>query len=380
MAPNLNSEDFYEILGVPKSADDAQLKKAYKKLAVKWHPDKNPGDEQATTNFQKISEAYATLSDEKKRKIYDMYGKDAANQSDQMPDDVPMGGHAGGFGGFPGGGGGGGFHFGRPGGGGGGGHGGMSQEEAAFLFSQFFGGSDPFGAFGGMGGGGMGGPGVRINMGGGPRGSRRSMQDPFGGAFGGGMGGGMPGGFGGSMPGGFGSSYAEPTYSRVKRYDAIPAGTVVSLKGLSSQPERNGDRGEVIQYDPNSGRYIVQIEDSDETIKVKPTNLLQHVHVKLHGLESKPELNGQRATIIAWDGTKQRYNVYVMSSGRVLSLKPSNVVLEDGTVGQIVNLQSKPELNGTWGTISSFNGSTGRYDVQLSADKILRLKLENIHV
>ena len=56
MAPNLNSEDYYQILGVPKSADDAALKKAYKKLAVKWHPDKNPGDEQATTNFQKISE------------------------------------------------------------------------------------------------------------------------------------------------------------------------------------------------------------------------------------------------------------------------------------------------------------------------------------
>jgi curved DNA-binding protein CbpA len=375
MAPNLNSEDYYEILGVPRSADEAALKKAYKKLAVKWHPDKNPGDERATKNFQKISEAYATLSDDKKRKIYDMYGKDAANQSDQMPDDVPMGGH-GGFGGFPGGGmPGGGFSF-RP-GGGGGGHG-MSQEEAAFLFSQFFGGSDPFGAFGGMGGGG---PGVRINMGG-PRGSRRGgggMQDPFGGAFGGSMGGGMPGGFG-SMPGGFGGSYSEPSYSRVKRYDAIPSGTVVSLKGLVNRPDRNGDRGQVVQYDARSGRYIIQLEDTDETMSVKPANLLQHVHVKLHGLESRPELNGQRGTIIAWDPAKLRYNVYIMSTGKALSLRPSNVVLEDGTVGQIVNLQSKPELNGQWGTIKSFNSQSGRYDIQLSADKILRLKLENIHV
>ncbi|KAL3934709.1 MAG: hypothetical protein SGARI_003273, partial [Bacillariaceae sp.] len=114
MAPNLNSEDYYQILGVPKNANDAALKKAYKKLAVKWHPDKNPGDEQATKNFQKISEAYAALSDEKKRKIYDMYGKDAANQSDQMPDDMPAGGGMGGFpgGGFGGGGMPGGFHFG----------------------------------------------------------------------------------------------------------------------------------------------------------------------------------------------------------------------------------------------------------------------------
>ena len=47
-----------------------------------WHPDKNPGDEQATKNFQKISEAYAILSDKEKRKVYDMYGKEAADQSD----------------------------------------------------------------------------------------------------------------------------------------------------------------------------------------------------------------------------------------------------------------------------------------------------------
>ena len=105
-----------------------------------WHPDKNPGDEQATKNFQKISEAYATLTDEKKRKIYDQYGKEAANQSDHM-DDMPGGGMPFGF---------------RP-GGGGHHHGGMSQEDAARIFAQFFGGGDPFGGgFGGMGGmGGM---------------------------------------------------------------------------------------------------------------------------------------------------------------------------------------------------------------------------------
>ena len=96
--------------------------------------------EQATKNFQKISEAYATLSDEKKRKIYDAYGKEAADQSDQMPNG-PMGGHAGFPGGMPGGS----FSFG---GGPGRGHG-MSADEAEFLFSQFFGGSDPFGGFGG---------------------------------------------------------------------------------------------------------------------------------------------------------------------------------------------------------------------------------------
>jgi curved DNA-binding protein CbpA len=332
---------------------------------LQWHPDKNPGDEQATKNFQKISEAYATLSDEKKRKIYDQYGKDAANQSDQMPDDMPMGG--GGFGGMPGGS----FNF-RPGGGGGGGRH-MSAEEAQFIFSQFFGDSDPFGAFGGMGGG----PGLRINVGGGmPRG-RGSMRggDPFGGSFGGmgDMGGGM-----GGMPG-FGGQPGNYRRQPV-RYDAIHPGTIVSLKGLVNRSDRNGDRGQVVQYDPTSGRYIVQIEDSDETMKVKPSNLLQHVHVTLHGLVNRPELNGRKGTIIAWDPRNERYNVYVMSTSKIMSMKPSNIVLEDETVGQIVGLQAKPDLNGKWGTIKNFSPQSGRYDVQISADQILRLKLENIHV
>lgn len=347
MAPNLNSKDYYAILGVPKSADDTALKKAYKKLAVKWHPDKNPGNEQATKNFQKISEAYAALSDEKKRKIYDAYGKDAADQSEQMPDGHPMAGGGGFPGGMPGGGS---FSFGA---GGPGGHH-MSTSEAEFLFGQFFGGADPFGMSGGRMGGGSG---VRVNMGGG-----RPGMDPFGGF----------GGMGGSMNVG--------RTSNAKRYDAIPAGTIVSLKGLISKPERNGDRGEILQYQQGEGRYIVQIEDSDETIKVRPSNLLQHVHVKVHGLESRGDLNGEKATILAWDDSKERYNIYIMSISKVISLKPSNIVLDNGTVGRITGLQSKPELNDKWATITKFSLESGRYDVQLSADKILRLKLDNIRL
>ena len=92
--------------------------------------------------------------------------------------------------------------------------------------------------------------------------------------FGGSMGGGMPGGFGGSMGGGMpGGSFRRQ--QQPKRYDAIPQGTVVSLKGLVSRPEKNGDRGEIQQYDPNSGRYIVHLEDTDETMSVKASNLLR---------------------------------------------------------------------------------------------------------
>ncbi|WP_417912030.1 DnaJ C-terminal domain-containing protein [Candidatus Electronema sp. TJ] len=66
--------EYYKILGVEKTASADEIKKAYRKLAVKYHPDKNPGDKAAEAKFKEISEAYAVLSDEKKRKEYDMYG------------------------------------------------------------------------------------------------------------------------------------------------------------------------------------------------------------------------------------------------------------------------------------------------------------------
>ena len=82
--------DYYEVLGVDKNADDAALKKAYRALAKKNHPDVNPGDAEAEKKFKEASEAYAILSDPEKRRQYDQFGHAAFEQ----------GGGAGGFGGF----------------------------------------------------------------------------------------------------------------------------------------------------------------------------------------------------------------------------------------------------------------------------------------
>ncbi len=68
--------DYYEILQVSRSATTAEIKKAYRKLAVKYHPDKNPGDKEAEEKFKKINEAYGVLSDDEKRALYDKYGKE----------------------------------------------------------------------------------------------------------------------------------------------------------------------------------------------------------------------------------------------------------------------------------------------------------------
>ncbi len=70
----MSKRDYYEVLGVPKTADEQAIKSAYRKLALKHHPDRNPGDKKAEEQFKAASEAYGVLADADKRHVYDRFG------------------------------------------------------------------------------------------------------------------------------------------------------------------------------------------------------------------------------------------------------------------------------------------------------------------
>ena len=70
----MSKRDFYEVLGISKSANEGEIKKAYRKMALKYHPDKNPGDNEAEDKFKEAAEAYEVLSDSQKRAQYDRFG------------------------------------------------------------------------------------------------------------------------------------------------------------------------------------------------------------------------------------------------------------------------------------------------------------------
>lgn len=88
----MEQKDYYEILGVNRSADDAEIKKAYRKLAMKYHPDRNSNDKESEEKFKEIQKAYGVLSDQQKRAAYDRFGHAGVDPS--------MGGGGSGFGGF----------------------------------------------------------------------------------------------------------------------------------------------------------------------------------------------------------------------------------------------------------------------------------------
>lgn len=333
-------KDYYGALGLDKRATAKDIKKAYRKLAVKYHPDKPNGDEE---KFKEISAAYEVLSDPEKKAKYDNGGYSTG---------------PGGFSGFGGGGFGGAHTYGGP------------TGDPREIFKMFFSneGGDPFASmFSGTTGGGADGFG----------------GDPFVSMFTQGMGGGnfaSSGGMPMNMAGMFGSGFGGQPQRRHPQV-AIPLGQRVIISGLSGAAVHNDKIGRVTAFDRSKERYTVDISGSDkDRLALKQANLTQLVKgIVVTNVESNKEFNGKRGAIQGW--RSDRYIVKLTTGGRQsMLLKPSKVILPDSTSIVMLGLSSSSgaQHNGHRGLIKNYDASSGRYIVETEDGKNLKIKLENV--
>jgi len=320
MAPNspeLRSDDYYKVLGVCRDASDADINKAYRKLALKYHPDKNQDNkEQAEEDFKRISEAYSTLSDAETRKIYDLGGKEGL-QGGVGPGFSPEGA------------------------------GGMSQEQAEALFRTFFGGAGGASFHGSVGGSafGFGQDGMDIgSIFAGLDGSRNSRRGN--------------------------SRREQPAY-------ALPVGTPVVIRGLVSAAQHNGKTGSVVAFDEVRLRYQVQVENSESIISVRPQNLTQQCSIEVIGLENKPELNGATGEVFNYQAKDGRYMVLLTAPKSVLSLQRRNCLLNQGTRVVLDGLTTE-KFNGEMARIVSVDRSKARYTVQCRNGEQIKVQYDKV--
>lgn len=330
------SKDYYNVLGVDRNADKSAIKKAYRKLAIKYHPDKNPGNQEAEEKFKEVSEAYEVLSDEDKRRQYDQFG-----------------GEGGGGGGFPGGGmGGGGFQFHSNGGG----------QDPREVFKMFFGeqGEDPFSALFGSGGGrggmfgGMGDGSFFPQFGGGASG------DPFASMMGGGMMGGSP--FGGMQ---------RPS-ANANKPGILKKGTAVFVHGLNGARQHNGKIGKISGYDERKDRYNVNL--GGNFIALKVDNIQQLIqNVEIVGVESRPEYNGKRGSIVSF---KDGRMVVQIDGGASMALLSTKLIVPDKT-RVILHGLSRDKFNGSKATVVNYDRAADRYLVETSRKEKIKVKRIN---
>jgi curved DNA-binding protein CbpA len=315
-------ENYYEILGLDKNATESEIKKAYRKLAVKYHPDKNPNNKEAEEKFKVISEAYSVLSDKEKKEQYDRFGKQGI-----------------------------------------GGNGGpnMSNVNPHDIFNVFFGGGaggNPFNVNMGPGfRGGNDGNTFNINMGPGFRGTR---------VFNNGNGGVTFQTFNSGMPG------MNIPKRDINRFGIISNGIKVLIKGLINASDYNNCMGVIRNYDLNKQKYIIRTGNKD--ILLDTNNFIQLLDVTIHNLKSDESLNGKVTKVI--DYINDRYVIDL--NNKRYSLNVSNLIVSNGMCVRLKGIVSKKELNDKWGRIVSYDESNERYLIQINKALSLKIKLENI--
>jgi curved DNA-binding protein CbpA len=370
MASNssIHSDDYYKVLGLARNASDKEIEKAYKKLALKHHPDKNPDrKEQAEEEFKKLNEAYDVLHSPEKRKAYDHEGLDGGRSGN------PQGGEHN-------------FSF----GGGGPRQANMSREEADAIFKTFFSctsacQSNGSGTFSGFGGDGF---------------SSSGSSDGFAGLGSSGFGiFNSPGMTAGRFPDSASRSFASlrrppaaasnrPTKLRRSNGRSesscepyiLENGAKVAIQGLTKSREHNEKTGDVISWDGTRGRYEVLAMSGVEgmsSLWLRPQNITQLCVIEMTGLTSKPELNGKRGHIQNYDQSTRRYTVLPADACASVALCPANCILLPGTCVTLHGL-SNPEYNGQRAQITAVDRAAARYAVASESGKQIKIKYRNV--
>ena len=321
--------EYYRALNVPKTASDAEIKKAYRGLALRWHPDKNPDHrEVAEKRFKEISEAYAILSDPEKKNLYDRFGKAGLDSS-------------------------------------GGSSAGASDHHRFFqhfMRSQFN-------------------PHPHSHSRGGSFHDEEAFGEDFFADF---LGGGFDG-FPGPRRGGCGGG---PRRTREPERPTTPRSspdTPVFLHSLVSAAKFNHMTAKIISFDEFNGRYKVRLDDTEEEISVKAGNFSQLIKlVKIGKILDRPEISDQTGTIVNFNPQTNRYGVK-LRSGNFLSLEISQFIIPQGTCAFISGLENSPQFNDQACFVGQYEA--GRYTVEIgegrgvgvtSGRKTIRVKPGNL--
>ncbi|CAE8638578.1 unnamed protein product [Polarella glacialis] len=314
---DIASEDYYKVLGVSKQASDADVAKAYKKLALRHHPDKNPENrDSAEANFKRLTEAYEVLRDPEKRRSYDKLGKDGVGS--------------------------------------GGGSGGTDD-----IFEAFFGGRgrDPFASF-------------TFGQERGSPGGFNVYDDNF-------LRGGAPFNFDrhGARPSP--QRRAPKAPSPPAPAHTLPQGTAVVVRGLAKSPEHNGLSGKVLSWDDEKRRYEVELEDKSCVLLLRGQNITQRCRIEVCNLDSRPELNGRAGEIFDYDDEQGRYMVRLQDPSFAATLPRAKCLLSAGT-RVVVSGLSNEHFNGKMARVLSVDRNAGRYTVLCEGGEQIKIRYDNV--
>lgn len=306
--PDLHAEDFYEILGLKSDATDKDIGAAYKRLALKYHPDKNPnGSKQAELMFKRITQAYDTLRDSAKRKSYDhIHGHASSRHSNLIPGKLG------------------------------------SVERAEELYQRFFNG----------------------NCGAGKSQSDKSHVHNI------------------DIAGIFkfetkkkSESAHAPCKSTAPAH-VVPVGKSIVIHGLTTKTEHNGKSATVRDWNAEKGRYQVAL-NCGFVISVRPQNITQLCHVQAVGHENQPEINGKYAEVVDFNEETGCYVLLFEDPALVIELPPKNCIFAVGTAAVLQDLSDK-QLCGQMCSIVSIDHGSMRYVVQCDGGRQLKVRFEKV--